>query len=311
MSKRSISIIVPVYNSRATLPLLLAEIDQLRQAEDWDLELILIDDGSADGSFEEITRLFANYPFIRGLRLSRNFGHQAAVMTGLELSRGEYIAIIDDDLQDPPSLLPGFFRHLDNGYDVAYGVRQKRKESWVKVAAYKFFYQLIRALSDIDLPLDSGDFCVMKRNILASMLRLKERNPYIRGIRAWVGFRQIGVVYERQQRAVGESGYTLKKLLGIASDGIFSFSDIPLRIITYAGIAGLVASSVYAVYILGIYITVGISVRGFPTLILFVIFFGSLNIMSLGIVGEYIARIYAESKNRPHAIINAEVGRHP
>lgn len=307
MNNRLFTIIVPVYNSKETLPRLLTEIDQVRKSENWNLELILVDDGSHDSSFEEIVRLSSEYPYIRGFRLSRNFGHQAAVMTGLELSRGEYVGIIDDDLQDPPSLLPRFFSRLDDGYDVAYGVRKKRKESFYKVASYKAFYHIIKALSEVDLPLDSGDFCVMNRKILENMLRLKERNPYIRGIRSWVGFRQIGIEYERQERAAGESGYTLKKLLSIASDGIFSFSNVPLRMTSYIGLMGLLVSVVYFSYILTKYLTVGMDVKGFTTTALLILFFGSLNLISMGIIGEYIARIYTESKNRPHAIIADEI----
>jgi len=298
-----ISIIVPVYNSRTILPKLLSTIDRIKKNENWDLELILIDDGSQDGSFNTIKNLSSQYNYIYGIRLSRNFGHQAAVRTGLIMSKGNYIAIIDDDMQDPPDLLPTFFKYLENGYDVAYGVRRKRKENFIKKSAYKLFYKLINRLSEITLPLDSGDFCVMKRKVLESMLMLHERNPYLRGIRAWVGFNQIGVEYERNERAEGKSGYTFKKLLKIASDGIYSFSDLPLRLTSYFGIAGMLLCIIYGFYILTKYILFGVEMKGFTTLALLILFFGSINLISMGILGEYIGRIYAEGKNRPDAII--------
>jgi len=304
MTAKLISIIVPVYNSRNILPNLLYAIDEVKGKEGWNLELILIDDGSTDNSFEEIGRIAREYPYVKGFRLSRNFGHQAAVSTGLSLCNGEYIAIIDDDLQDPPSLLPSFFGHLDNGYDVAYGVRRKRKESFFKITAYNSFYRLLQMLSEIYIPMDTGDFCVMKRKVVDAMLSLTETNPFLRGIRSWVGFKQIGVEYERHGRKYGKSGYTLSKLFKIASDGIFSFSNLPLRLTTFLGALALSVAIVYALYILGKYIFFGIESPGFVTLVLMILFFGSVNLISVGIVGEYIARIYAESKDRPHAIIS-------
>jgi len=304
MTAKLISIIVPVYNSRHFLSNLLCAIDEVKVRENWDLELILIDDGSTDNSFEEIRRIAGDFPYVTGIKLSRNFGHQAAVSTGLSLCNGEYVAIIDDDLQDPPKLLPSFFDYLDNGYDVAYGVRKQRKESFLKIIAYKSFYRLLQMLSEIYIPMDTGDFCVMKRRVVDAMLFLHEKNPFLRGIRSWVGFKQIGVEYERHGREYGKSGYTLRKLLKIAADGIFSFSNLPLRLTTFLGIVALSVAIVYALYILGKFCLLGIEAPGFVTLVLMILFFGSVNLISIGIVGEYIARIYAEGKNRPHAIIS-------
>ena len=300
---RHISIIVPVFRSASFLGKLLTAIEQERQKEGWNLELILVDDGSPDHSFEVVKQLAQEHKYVRGFRLSRNFGHQAAVRFGLRMCQGEYVAIIDDDLQDPPGLLPRFFGYLDKGWDVAYGVRVKRKEWPHKVFAYQLFYRLLNALSERPIPLDAGDFCVMKRQVLEAMLQLNERNPFLRGIRAWVGFKQIGVEYERQGRAAGESGYTLKKLLRIAFDGIFSFSRVPLKITTFIGGMSLLIGSLYGVYTLAMYFTDGIPIQGFAALILFVIFFGSVNLLCLGILGSYIARIYDEGKFRPDVIV--------
>jgi dolichol-phosphate mannosyltransferase len=298
-----ISIIVPVYNSASFMDKLLHAIDAERLKNHWQLELIMIDDGSKDNSYGQMEKLSKQYSYIRGIKLSRNFGHQAAVRTGLDYVRGDYIAIIDDDLQDPPSLLPAFFNKLNEGYDVVYGVRRKRKENIFKVFSYVTFYRLLKSLSDTDIPLDTGDFCVMKKVVVEKMLSLPEKNPFLRGIRAWVGFKQLGLEYERSERIEGESGYTLKKLLKIASDGIFSFSNLPLKMISIIGGMGLTLSVLYTIYILTKYFTQGIEQAGFVTIIIFIIFFGSLNLICLGIIGEYISRIYTESKNRPHSVI--------
>lgn len=298
-----ISIVVPVYNSAPFLHLLLEAIDRERQVGDWELETVLIDDGSRDESFARIEELSKIYPYIRGVKLSRNFGHQAAVRTGLAFCKGDYVAVIDDDLQDPPSLLPEFFGYLDRGYDVAFGQRRKRKESWLKKISYRAFYRVLQRLSNIDIPLDSGDFCVLKRRVVENMLELPEKNPFLRGMRAWVGFRQIGVEYERQGRVEGESGYTLSKLFKIALDGIFSFSLIPIRMITLTGLFGLAVAVVYSAVLIVLYFNSGLDVRGYTTLVLLISFFGSLNLICLGVIGEYIARIYSETLNRPHSVI--------
>lgn len=282
---------------------LLEAIEQERTKNGWDLELVMVDDGSKDGSFNKIRELAGLYPYIKGVKLSRNFGHQLAVRTGLKYCSGEYIAIIDDDLQDPPSLLPVFFSYLDRGYDVAYGVRKKRKESFFKKFFYNAFYRILRGMSHISIPLDSGDFCVMKSRVRDRMLELREQNPFLRGIRAWVGFRQIGVEYERMRRIQGESGYTWKKLFKIALDGIFSFSYLPVRLITFMGILGLSFAFVYSTMTIIARITHGIEVKGFTTLVIIISFFSSLLLISMGILGEYIVRIYDEVRQRPHAII--------
>ena len=298
---------MPVYNSAAFMHNLVGAIDTEKQKNGWDLELILVDDGSRDNSFAKIEELAAIYRYIRGLKLSKNFGHQIAVKTGLSHCTGDYVAIIDDDLQDPPSLLPHFFSYLDKGYDVAYGVRKKRKESFIKRFSYNSFYRILKSMSDIYIPIDSGDFCVMKAHVVANMLKLREQNPFLRGIRAWVGFKQIGVEYERQARLEGESGYTLKKLLKIAMDGIFSFSSAPIRLITMLGIIGFLFALVYSLNIIIGYFVYGIEARGFASLAILISFFSSLMLVCLGIIGEYIVRIYDEVRARPYVVIEKTV----
>jgi polyisoprenyl-phosphate glycosyltransferase len=304
---KKISIVVPVYNSEAFIHNLLQAIDTEKQKNNWDLELILVEDGSRDNSFRKIEELAAIYPYIKGIKLSKNFGHQIAVKTGLSHCTGDYVAIIDDDLQDPPSLLPYFFSYLDKGYDVAYGVRKKRKESLIKRISYNSFYRILKGMSDIYIPIDSGDFCVMRSHVVANMLKLREQNPFLRGIRAWVGFKQVGVEYERHARLEGESGYTLKKLLKIAMDGIFSFSSAPIRLITVLGIIGFLFAIIYSLNIIIGYFVYGISAKGFASLAILISFFSSLMLVCLGIIGEYIVRIYDEVRARPYVVIEKTV----
>ena len=307
MMSKKISIVVPIYNSTSFMNSLLLAIDEERIKSQWNLELILVDDGSRDNSYVKIEELSLQYPYIKGIKLSRNFGHQIAVKTGLTHCTGDYIAIIDDDLQDPPSLLPGFFNYLDDGFEVAYGVRKKRKESFVKRLSYDSFYRILKSLSDTDIPLDSGDFCVMKKIVVDNMLKLDEKNPFLRGIRAWVGFKQIGVEYERQARIEGESGYTLKKLFKIALDGIFSFSSVPIRVITVLGFIGLIFAIIYSAITIYGYFTNHIESKGFPSLVMLISFFSSLILICLGIIGEYIVRIYDEVRNRPYTVIEKSI----
>ncbi|HOZ88249.1 MAG TPA: glycosyltransferase family 2 protein [Bacteroidia bacterium] len=304
---KKISILVPVYNSASFMDKLLQAVEEQREKFNWNLELILVDDGSKDNSYQKIVDLSKIYPYIKGIKLSKNFGHQIAVKTALSHCTGDYVAIIDDDLQDPPSLLPVFFEYLDKGYEVAYGIRKKRKESIIKRICYSAFYRILKSMSDIYIPIDSGDFCVMKKQVVDNMLKLQEQSPFLRGIRAWVGFKQIGVEYERAARLDGQSGYSLKKLLKIAMDGIFSFSNAPIRLITILGLLGLTFAVIYSGKMVYAYYMHGLEVKGFATLTIFISFFGSLTLICLGIIGEYIVRIYDEVRQRPYVVIETTI----
>lgn len=299
-----LSIVIPIYNSSKFQSLLLESIEKERILNSWQLEVIFVDDGSRDNSYELAIENSKRYSFLKVIQLSRNFGHQSAVRTGLNFVTGDIVAIIDDDLQDPPSVLPGFIKKINEGWDVVYGIRRKRKESFIKKTCYHAFYRILSWLSDIDIPLDTGDFCVMKRQVVQEMLSLPEKNPFLRGMRAWVGFKQMGMEYDRAARVAGDSGYTFKKLFKLAFDGIFSFSLLPLKAILMIGCIGLVVSVSYATYILAKFFSNGIEVKGFTTLALLISFFSSLILICLGIIGEYISRIYTESKNRPITVIN-------
>ena len=233
---KTISIVVPCYNEEEVLQLLFDRLGGA--ARDWqaDVEFILVDDGSTDKTWEIIQQFHRRDPRWKAVRLARNMGHQIALWTGLQHAGGDVIGVLDADLQDPPEVLPRLFEKWEQGYDVVYGVRRKRKEGLFKRLAYFGFYRVMSLVAEIDIPLDSGDFCVMDRRVLQAMLRSKETNPYVRGIRAWVGYRQIGVPYERDARAAGEIKYTFRKLLELASGGIFGFSTRPLRVASYLGL---------------------------------------------------------------------------
>ena len=297
------SIIVPVYNSRGTLETLVGRVLGVMNAAQLNFELVLVDDGSADGSFEEIKRLSTLHPFVRGFRLSRNFGHQAALVIGLQESHGYFIAIIDDDLQDPPEILPDFFRKLYEGADVVYGVRRERKEGVAKKFLYAAFYRILQRLSRVEIPLDSGDFCVMKRCVVDAMLRFQEANPFLRGIRSWVGFKQVGAEYERAATAQEKSRYTWKKYFGLALGGILSFSYIPLRLATYLGILAAIIGFAFAVMVVFLKLTREFEVSGYASLIVVITFLGGVQLIAIGIIGEYLSRLNDNARRWPIAVI--------
>lgn len=298
------SIVVPVYQSRDILEVLVDRVSKVMDNAGLTFEMVLVDDGSKDGSFEKIRQLSALHKFIRGFKLSRNFGHQAALCIGLSKCRGEFIAIIDDDLQDPPEVLPKFFQALYEGVDVVYGVRRRRKEGVVKKILYAGFYRLLRILSNINIPVDAGDFCVMKRCVVDAMLQLRESNPFLRGIRSWVGFKQIGIEYERCARHQGESRYTMRKYFSLAITGMLMFSYIPLRIATYLGIFATAASSLYTVVIIIYWLIFPFNVPGYLSLVVIIAFLGGVQLTSIGIIGEYLARINDNVRSWPVAIVS-------
>lgn len=303
MKKLLHSIIVPVYQSRVSLEKLVQRVVAVMDAAGIHFELVLVDDGSRDDSFAEIKRLASIYPFIRGFRLSRNFGHQAAVTIGLQKCNGEIIAIIDDDLQDPPEILPQFFKCLDNEADVVYGVRKKRKENIFKRLVFAGFYRLINAVSNIYIPEDSGDFCAMRRCVVDAMLQMPDANPFLRGTRAWAGFKQVSFVYERSARAQGESGYTLLKYFNLAMTGIFMFSYVPLRLVTIVGLITSFFSFIFAFYVLMSWIIKPFDVPGYLSTFIAITLLGGVQLISIGIIGHYLGYMIDNNRRWPVAFI--------
>jgi dolichol-phosphate mannosyltransferase len=302
-----LSVVVPLLNEAAVFDELQTRLVSSLSDLGRSFEVVLVDDGSTDGTTGRIQSLCAEDVRFQGLVFSRNFGHQTAVTAGLEHARGEVVAVLDGDLQDPPELLGKLLARLDEGFDVVYAVRRQRKEGILKRLCYAAFYRALRRVSAAGIPLDAGDFCVMRRCVVAEINSCPERDRFVRGLRAWVGFRQVGVEYERAARAHGRTKYSLRRLLGLAVDGVLSFSAIPLRVVTFSGL--MVAGMAFVVG-LRIFIWRLISdepLPGFATLAVGLFFLGGVQLIALGIVGEYIGRIYLEVKGRPNYILRNKI----
>ncbi|MGF1635106.1 MAG: glycosyltransferase family 2 protein [Phycisphaerae bacterium] len=307
LDKQLLSVVLPAYNEQAVLQMTYDRFSATAPALErlgLDLELVFVNDGSADRTPEMLQNLAAKDDRVRAVHLTRNFGHQAAITAGLQVARGDVVAIMDCDLQDPPEVLPEFLSRWREGYQVVFAVRQKRKEWFGKRLAYWAFYRLMAAVSEIEIPLDSGDFCVMDRSAVDLLNSLPERQRFVRGLRTWVGLKQTGVAYERSARAAGVPQYTFTKLMRLAMDGLISFSSAPLRFVTRMGMACAGFSVLFLVYVVidGIFRFTQFE-RGWPSLAALVLFVGSVQLISLGIIGEYLARIFLEVKGRPTFMI--------
>ena len=310
-----LSVVIPCYNEEEVLPLLTERLGKALPRLNIDWEVIFVDDGSADKTRELLEQMHSGEPRFKVLGFSRNFGHQAAVAAGIAHSSGDVVAIMDADLQDPPELLEQCLDKWRAGYSVIYAVRQKRKEGIFKKAAYAGFYRLLKTVADINIPLDSGDFCVMDRKVVDILNQMPERNIFLRGMRAWSGFKQIGLPYERQERAAGATKYPLKKLVRLALDGIFSFSTVPLRLATWLGLfticlclVGIMIFSAWRIFGLNLMGHVAEQLPGWTAGMVVVMFLSGIQLTMLGIMGEYMARIYDEVKGRPRWIVETQHG---
>ncbi len=305
------SIVAPVYNEVESLPELYKHIISVMSGMGEPWELVLVNDGSTDGSADAMDTLYAHDPeHVRVIHFARNFGHQIAVTAGMDYSRGQAVVLIDADLQDPPEVIAELAAKWREGYEVVYAVRGERKgESWFKVATAKLFYRLIYRITDVDIPLDTGDFRLMDRRVVNAMQSMREQHRFIRGMVSWVGFRQTGVPYTRQERYAGTTKYPLRKMLRFAWDGITGFSYFPLQLATYMGfaIAGLSALAIVVVIYLRAF-TSARPLEGQATTLVMVLFLGGVQLISLGIIGEYLGRIYNEVKGRPLYIVREVSG---
>lgn len=304
------SVILPVYNEESNIGTIYSRVAEVFDQLGPLYEIVFVNDGSRDRTQELLVALHKKDKKVKIITFSRNFGHQTAVSAGLRHVSGDYVAILDADLQDPPEVLPDFFHKLDEGYDTVYAIRTNRKESAFKRFIYSSFYRILRTIANIDIPLDSGDFCVMNRRMVDAINSLPERNRFVRGLRSWVGFRQMGLAYERAARSSGASKYTMSKLFTLAFDGIFSFSYVPLQLISGLGFTGMMLAligSFWAIY--QRFFTPNYNaVPGFATTIILIMFIGGLQLFSLGVVGEYMRRMYDEIKARPQYIIDSMTG---
>jgi len=313
-----ISVVVPCYNEQAVLPALFRRLAAAADTWACDWEVICVDDGSRDQTWPQLVAQAAGDPRWRALSLARNFGHQTAVSAGIYHADGDAVIVIDADLQDPPEELARFIRKWQEGFEVVYAIREKRKEGWLKKSCYWLFYRLLARVTPFEIPLDSGDFCLLDRKVVAVLKSMPERSRFVRGLRAWAGFRQTGLAYERQARVAGEAKYNFRKLLTLALDGIFSFSTMPLTLVAQAGmwISGIAFLGIIWVLVTKIFSDFfsrhGFPpVQGFTTIVILILFLGGIQLMSLGIIGEYIGRIYDEVKRRPPWVIQNSAGLNP
>ena len=295
-----LSVVIPVYNEEEVIDRLASDIISALSARTGPWEVIVVNDGSHDATLAKLIEWHSREPRFKVIDLSRNFGHQRALFAGLSHASGDVIACIDGDLQDPPKLIPPMYDQLDKqDADVVYAVRRHRKENAAKTTAYWMAYRLMRWIMDIDLPLDSGDFAVMRRHVLEAMLRMPEQSLFLRGLRAWVGFRQVPFEYERAARAAGEEKYRWSDLFRLAYNGIFSFTKVPIRVLGMIGTAAILASICYSLWLFGTWLFGAEIPAGFSTLILAIIFFSGVQLVAIRILGAYIHRIYDEVRARP------------
>lgn len=303
-----LTVAIPVHNEESVLPELLRRLGEvLASIAGGKHEMIFVDDGSTDRSLEVLEAGSRNDPRIVVLELSRNFGHQAAITAAIDHATGDAVVVMDSDLQDIPEVIPSFVEKHFQGFDVVYARRVRRKEPWILRLCYFLFYRTMAKLSDIRLPLDSGDFGLMSRRVIDQLKAMPEHHRYLRGMRSWVGFSQIGVDVERAARHSGKSKYSLKRLLALAFDGLFAFSIVPIRAAALVGVSAVLLSLLYVLYALYAKVILQESPKGFTALIVIVTFFSGILLFFLGIIGEYVGRIYEETKSRPQYIIRRKI----
>ena len=304
-----LSIVMPLCDEEDNVGKLYERVCEVASGTADSCELIFVDDGSKDSSFAILHKLHLQDPDVKVIRLARNFGHQVAVSAGLEFSSGRAVVVMDSDLQDPPEFIAQLYAKWREGYDVVYAIRTARKENPIKRVSYALFYRLLRQVTDFDIPLDSGDFCLMDRRVVNILCTMPEQNRFMRGIRSWVGFQQVGLEYERDARYAGRSKYGFWKLLKLALDGLLGFSILPLRVASVLGIMAAGCSLLLLLNYLVRSILIGrIQPAGFATQVVLILFFGGIQLMFLGIVGEYVGRVLDEVRHRPHYVVWQELG---
>lgn len=303
-----VSVAVPLHNEEMVLPELIRRtcmvLDSINGGPH---QLVLVDDGSCDCTLDILESAAARDSRIVVVSLSRNFGHQTALTAALDFVTGDVTVVMDGDLQDRPEEIPAFLNYFREGYDIVYAQRVKRKEPWYLRLCYFLFYRIASGLCDVPVPLDSGDFGLMSRRVVEELRRMPERQRYIRGLRSWVGFRQTGLLVERSERQAGKTKYGFIKLLKLASDGIFAFSVVPLRAAAGVGLATICIAVVYAVYALYVKFALHQSPPGFTALVLLITFLAGVHLLFLGVIGEYLGRVYEEVKSRPKYVIKKVV----
>ena len=307
MPRPELSLVIPIYNEEEVLPQLGERLADLVKRLAVDCEVVFVDDGSKDGSLEQLRALAAREPRYRVVSFSRNFGHQRAVTCGMDLARGKAVVVMDADLQDPPEVVVEMVQKWREGYDVVYGRRRSRAgESWFKLFTAKIFYRLFASMIPIEVPLDTGDFRLMSRRVVQTLRGLRETHRFVRGLVAWVGFKQIAVEYDRAPRAAGETKYPFRKMLGFAFDGIASFSIVPLRLASYVGLLVGVFGVGVMIWALTTW-ALGHTVQGWTTITILISFLFSVQLVIIGVLGEYVGKIYEQVKRRPLYVVGERI----
>ncbi|RKQ49610.1 dolichol-phosphate mannosyltransferase [Roseivirga pacifica] len=308
MNTPHINIVIPLYNEEEVFQQLIDRLTALMESFDKSIEVILVDDGSRDATAQLMADLALKDSRFQSIVLSRNFGHQTALTAGLQqVSATDAVLIIDADLQDPPELLDKLYQYYEDGYDVVYAVRKNRKEGFLKKLAYKSFYRLMDKISYIQIPLDTGDFSLISAKVANLLNEMPEESRFLRGMRSWLGFKQIGIEYDREERKSGESKYSLRKLFQLAFNGVFNFSEAPIKLITNLGLLTVISSFAYLGYVIAKKLIYGNVPEGFTGLLFVLVLFGGIQLLSLGLIGEYVLRIFFQVKQRPLFVIKEKI----
>lgn len=298
------SIVVPVFNEEEVIRFTYERLTQVMRGLEEPYELIFVNDGSRDNTYSILGELAQEDSSVVVLDFARNFGHQLAITAGMDYARGQAIVVIDADLQDPPELIVEMIAKWREGYDVVYAKRVERKgETWFKKVSASLFYRLLQRMSDIEIPLDTGDYRLIDRQVADQLLAIREKSRFVRGLVSWVGFKQTAVEYVRDERLYGETKYPLKKMIKLSLDGMTSFSTKPLKITSYLGVLSSVAGFIYGLYVLYMKLFTSDTITGWASVILIQLFFNGVILLMLGIIGEYVGRIHDESKGRPIYIV--------
>jgi dolichol-phosphate mannosyltransferase len=303
-----LSVVVPLFNEEDNVERLHDRLGRVMESLGVSYEILFVDDGSSDATSTLIAKLQHTDPNLACVHFSRNFGHQAAVSAGIDHGRGQAIIVMDGDLQDPPEVLPEFVAKWREGYEVVYAIRRHRKENLLKRLSYSTFYRILNAISDLDIPLDSGDFCLMDRRVVDLLKHLPERMRFVRGLRSFLGFRQVGLTYDRAARAGGRPKYSLRALVGLALDGLVSFSSYPLRLVARVGLVTILIAIALLVWVLFDAFVMHTAPQGWASTAVVVLFMGAVQLFGIGILGEYLRLIFLEVKRRPTYIVRAYEG---
>lgn len=309
MNSKLISIVVPMYFEEEVVHECYKRLTRVAEENNLNYELVFVNDGSTDKTLEILENIAQEDMHVKIISLSRNFGHQIAVSAGLDKTQGDAVVIIDADLQDPPEIIPEMISLWEKGYDVVYGKRKKREgESYFKLITAKAFYRFLDRMSNVKIPMDTGDFRLMDRKVIEALKKMPEHNRFLRGMSSWVGFKQIPLEYERKERFAGETKYPFKKMIKLALDGIFSFSAKPLKIVEYAGISTIALAVLTLIFIVTMELMgANMFSLGWSIGLAILVFLSGVQLLSIGVIGEYISRIYDESTGRPLYIVDKEI----